>query len=103
MLEINQELLYEAVHLKHSMDEAKKERMSSTDAEKQKEKMEEEEACSHDWTKYVVLALLEYITKQLTIKTAYVGDYRQTLHIWPHLQTGKRPLKQRPLTSHHHP
>ncbi|ROW00918.1 hypothetical protein VSDG_02662 [Cytospora chrysosperma] len=45
------ELLYEAVHLKHSMDEAKKERMSSTDAEKQKEKMEEEEACSHDWTK----------------------------------------------------
>ncbi|ROW04531.1 hypothetical protein VMCG_04999 [Cytospora schulzeri] len=51
LLEINQELLYEAVHLKHSMDEAKKEKLSSTDPEKQKEKLEEEEACSHDWTK----------------------------------------------------
>lgn len=55
LLEINQELLYEAVHLKHSMDEAKREKMSSTNPEQQKEKLEEEETISHDWTRYVIL------------------------------------------------
>ncbi|KUI63756.1 hypothetical protein VM1G_10548 [Cytospora mali] len=49
LLEINQELLYEAVHLKHSMDELKKEQPNLTAPEQQKERREEEEAFAHDW------------------------------------------------------
>ena len=58
LLEINQELLYEAVHLKNSMDELKREQATITAPEQQKERKEEEEAFSHDWAQYVTLQCL---------------------------------------------
>lgn len=55
LLEINQELLFEAINLRHNIEEVKREATSSTGPEQQKEKKEEEEAFAHDWAQYVVL------------------------------------------------
>lgn len=99
LLEINQELLYEAVHLKHSMDEIKKEQSNFTGPEQQKERREEEEAFSHDWAQYVTFTTFDDITQlPLTTGTGSVGGYKRTLHTWPRLQIGRHLLKQRPLT-----
>lgn len=54
LLEINQELLFEAINLRHNIEEVKRELTNSTGPEQQKEKKEEEEAFAHDWAQYVV-------------------------------------------------
>ncbi|KAL1858915.1 hypothetical protein Daus18300_009784 [Diaporthe australafricana] len=58
LLEINQELLFEAINLRHNMEEVKREAAGSTGPEQQKEKKEEEEAFAHDWAQYANLAYL---------------------------------------------
>ncbi|KAJ0114513.1 hypothetical protein J7T55_004756 [Diaporthe amygdali] len=49
LLEINQELLFEAINLRHNLEEVKREAASSAAPEQQKERKEEEEAFAHDW------------------------------------------------------
>jgi hypothetical protein len=53
LLEINAELLFEAINLRYNIEEVKREAMSSTGPEQYKEKKEEEEAFAHDWAQYV--------------------------------------------------
>lgn len=54
LLEINQELLYEAVHLKHSLDEIENEKGQTPEQQRKEEK----DAITHDWTQYVTLRCL---------------------------------------------
>lgn len=54
LLEINQELLYEAVHLKHSLDEIEIEKGQTPEQQRKEEK----DAVTHDWTQYVTLRCL---------------------------------------------
>lgn len=90
LLEINQELLFEAINLRHNIEEVKREATSSTGPEQQKEKKEEEEAFAHDWAQYAIppeaLPILDI--KQLTATTGSVGGCRLTLPTWPHSRIG---------------
>lgn len=53
LLDINSELLYEAMFLKHGMGEIRKELASSMALEQQEEKKKEEAAFNQDFTQYV--------------------------------------------------
>lgn len=53
LLDINSELLYEAMFLKHELSEIKKELASSMAPEQQEEKKKEEAAFNQDFTQYV--------------------------------------------------
>lgn len=50
LLDINTELLYEAMFLKHELSEIKKELANSTSPEQQEEKKKEEAAFNQDFT-----------------------------------------------------
>lgn len=53
LLDINTELLYEAMFLKHDLSEIKKEIMNSSSPQQQEEKKKEEAAFNQDFTQYV--------------------------------------------------
>lgn len=53
LLDINMDLLYEALHLKHNLDETKREASMATTPEQQREKREEEASFNQDYVQYV--------------------------------------------------
>lgn len=57
LLDINMDLLYEVLHLKHNLDEIKREAAAATTPEQQKEKREEEAAFNQDYVQYVNLCV----------------------------------------------
>lgn len=65
------DLLYEALHLKHTLDEIKKEAANSArmTPEQQKERKEEESAFSQDYAQYVHLTHSDHISAKLTGST----------------------------------
>lgn len=56
LLDINTELLYEAMFLKHELSEIKKEIANGMPPEQQEEKRKEEAAFNQDFTQYVKMS-----------------------------------------------
>lgn len=105
LLEINQELLFEAINLRHNLEEVKREAASSAAPEQQKERKEEEEAFAHDWAQYVVSSKPVSVVnvKWLIVITGFVGGCRLTLPTWPHSRTGSNHRNMHQPTSLHRP
>ncbi|KAK7721027.1 hypothetical protein SLS64_001321 [Diaporthe eres] len=94
LLEINQELLFEAINLRHNIEEVKREATSSTGPEQQKEKKEEEEAFAHDWAQRLQ-ANLAYL--------ASLADRKQSsqpapAYLTPPILTMRLKLRPMPAT-----
>lgn len=81
LLEINQELLFEAINLRHNLEEVKREAGGFTGPEQQKETKEEEEAFAHDWAQ---------VCRRLQANLAYLAslaDRKQTTQPAPAILT----------------
>lgn len=66
LLEINSELLYEAMHLKHSVEEIRREAAAvanSSTPEQQKARKDEEDGFSQDFAQYVLNSSLRVLFK----------------------------------------
>lgn len=75
LLDINMDLLYEVVHLKHTLDELKREATMATTPELQKEKREEEAAFNQDYVQYVKFP---HLIQRLPELTWIVQNFQET-------------------------